>query len=151
MFQECLSKRKRMRTAALSAALALLLPCAALWASPGLSVDSNKDGQMDQWYETGEGGVFVLLSDRNFDGTADYEVRYDAQNRKISEKMDFNHDGSMDDFYFYQEGRLVRQEIDTNFDGAVDVWVFLDGVYVLGYERDKDFDGVVDLVKRFAE
>jgi len=140
-----------MRTAASLVALALLLACAASWAAPGLSVDSNKDGESDQWYNSAEGGVFVSLSDRNFDGDPDYEARYDGQNRKISEKMDFNYDGQMDDFYFYEEGRLVRQEIDSNFDGAVDIWVFLDGVYVTGYERDKDFDGTVDLVKRFGQ
>ena len=95
--------------------------------------------------------MFVQVSDRNFDGQADYEVRYDAQNRKVSEKMDFNFDGTMDDFYFYEEGKLVRQEIDSNFDGKVDIWVHLDGVYVLGYERDKDYDGVVDLAKRFDQ
>jgi hypothetical protein len=151
MLPERLSKRKRMRTGVLLVALLLLLPGAILWASPGASADSNKDGQIDEWYNTAEGGVFVILRDRNYDGKPDYEVRYDAQNRKVSEKLDFNYDGRMDDFYYYQEGRLVRQEIDTNFDGAVDVWVFLDGVYVLGYERDTDFDGTVDVVKHFGQ
>jgi hypothetical protein len=140
-----------MRTAGIWIALALLLGGWAIWADTGLGVDTNKDGETDQWYSSAQGGVFVQVSDRNFDGQADYEVRYDAQNRKVSEKMDFNFDGTMDDFYFYEEGKLVRQEIDSNFDGKVDIWVHLDGVYVLGYERDKDYDGVVDLAKRFDQ
>ena len=149
MLAPFVSMRKRMRTAALCVVLALLAPAAGLWPDAGAAVDSNADGHDDQWYAAVGGGVFVVQSDRDHDGRIDYEVRYDSRNRKISEQMDFNYDGAMDDFYFYEEGRLVRQEIDTNFDGAIDVWVFLDGVYVLGYERDKDFDGEVDLVKRF--
>lgn len=156
MFLRRLSKKKRMRAAPLCAAmlsafLALVLPVAGLGAAPGVSVDSNEDGAADRWYVTAEDGTFVVLVDSDFDGNADHEVRYDEQNRKVSEKLDFDHDGLMDDFYFYEEGRLVRQEIDTNFDGAIDVWVRLDGLYVLGYERDKDFDGTVDVVKHFDQ
>ena len=65
--------------------------------------------------------------------------------------MDFNHDGMMDDFYFYANDVLIREELDTNYDGAIDLWVFLHrGVYVERYERDTDFDGIPDIVKDYA-
>ena len=56
----------------------------------------------------------------------------------------------MDDFYFYENGVLVRHEIDSNFDSLPDIWVYLDeGVYIKRIERDKDFDGTPDFVKQY--
>ena len=130
-----------------------LLLCAAglLSASPGRAVDSNSDGAPDQWFEVIEGGIEKVSMDRNFDSVVDYHVDFNLQHQKLYEELDFNHDGRMDDFYFYEEGKLVRQEIDTNFDGAIDVWVHLDGMYILKYEMDNDFDGNIDIVKDYKQ
>ena len=122
-----------------------------LSASPGQAVDSNSDGQADQWYEVSAGRIEKVSMDRNFDTVIDYNVEYDLQNRKIYEELDFNHDGEMDDFYFYEEGKLIRQEIDSNFDGKIDVWVYLDGMYIHKYEMDRDFDGVIDVRKDYGQ
>ena len=65
--------------------------------------------------------------DRNYDERVDYTVQYDDSERKVREELDFNFDGRMDDFYFFENGQLVRQEVDSNFDGRVDVWVSLEG------------------------
>jgi hypothetical protein len=127
--------------------LAVLAPAAA---SPVLTLDRNGDGNPDQWYEVVDGQVQGLALDRNYDGKADYAVEYDEQNRKSSERMDFNYDGLMDDFYFFEGGQLVRQEVDSNFDGRVDVWVSLEGQYIRGYEMDRDFDGVAEVRKAFG-
>src|SRR4030042_5335935 len=81
--------------------LALLTPAAA---APALALARNGDGNPDQWYEVVDGQVLGLSLDRNYDGQADYAVEYDAQNRKSSERMDFNSDGSMDDFSFFADG-----------------------------------------------
>jgi hypothetical protein len=127
--------------------------CAAgfLSASPGQAVDSNSDGQADQWYEVSEGRIEKVSMDRNFDTVIDYNVEYDLRHQKVYEEMDFNHDGQMDDFYYFEEGKLIRQEVDSNFDGAIDVWVYLDGMYILKYEMDSDFDGIIDLVKDYEQ
>ena len=127
--------------------------CAAgiLSASPDAAVDSNRDGQADQWYEMNNGQIEKVSMDRNFDTVIDYNVEYDLGHRKLYEEMDFNHDGQMDDFYYFEEGKLVRQEIDSNFDGAIDVWVYLDGMYILKYEIDSDFDGNIDFVKDYEQ
>jgi hypothetical protein len=121
------------------------------YASPGQALDSNNDGEADQWYEVSAGQIEKVSMDRNFDTVIDYNVEYDLGHRKLYEEMDFNHDGRMDDFYYYDAGKLIRQEIDTNYDGAVDVWVYLDGIYILKYEMDNDFDGSIDLVKDYEQ
>ena len=57
----------------------------------------------------------------------------------------------MDDYYFYDDGRLIREEIDTNFDEKVDVWVYLfEGIYIEKIEQDSDFDGQIDLVQEYG-
>jgi hypothetical protein len=122
-----------------------------LFASPGKAVDSNDDGEADQWYEVSAGRIEKVSMDRNFDTVIDYNVEYDLGHQKLYEEMDFNHDGQMDDFYYFEAGKLIRQEIDSNFDGAVDVWVYLDGIYILRYEMDSDYDGNIDLVKDYEQ
>lgn len=122
-----------------------------LSASPGQAVDSNSDGQADQWFEITEGRIEKVSMDRDFDAFVDYIVEYDLQHRKIYEELDFNHDGEMDDFYFFEDGKLIRQEIDSNFDGMIDVWVYLDGLYIHKYEMDSDFDGMIDVIKDYGQ
>jgi hypothetical protein len=120
-----------------------------LAASPG--VDTNNDGKIDQWYEVNDGRIEKISMDRNFDSVVDYNVEYNLNHQKVYEELDFNHDGVMDDFYYFEDGKLVRQEIDSNFDGLVDVWVYLDGLYILKYEMDSDFDGTVDVIKDYEK
>lgn len=92
------------------------------------------------------------MGDRNNDGVTDYALRLDDSGEKKYEAVDHNHDGIMDNFYFYSQGLLKRQEIDTNFDGNIDLWVFMDdGVHVKGFDRDTNHDGQVDLVRRYGE
>jgi hypothetical protein len=131
---------------------ALLGPCVPLPAySPAYALDSNRDGKPDQWYEVTDGQVRGLSQDRNYDGRVDYLVEYDREGRKVREEMDFNFDGRMDDFYYFENGALIRQEIDSNFDQRIDVWVFLEGPYIHRYEMDRDFDGRVDVVKDYGQ
>ncbi len=122
-----------------------------LQASPGHAVDTNEDGNVDQWFEVADGRVERVSMDNNYDSRIDYNVEYDIRHRKTYEEMDFNHDGRMDDFYYFEEGKLVRQEIDSNFDGRIDIWVHLEGMYIRKYEMDSDFDGVVDVVKDYEQ
>ncbi|MBN1835745.1 MAG: hypothetical protein JW820_07835 [Spirochaetales bacterium] len=130
--------------------LAFALSAAAGVASPAFTVDRNKDGEPDQWYELNGTHITRVSMDRNYDTVVDYTVEYDSDGGKIRETMDFDYDGVMDDFYIFDSGKLVRQEIDSNYDGRIDVWVYLDGVYIHRYEMDTDFDGQVDYVKDYA-
>jgi hypothetical protein len=120
-------------------------------ASPAYAVDSNQDGRPDQWYEADDGRILSASQDRNYDGQVDYLVEYDRDGRKIREELDFNFDGRMDDFCFFEKGALIRQEIDSNFDQRIDIWVFLEGLYIRRYEMDRDFNGQVDVVKDYGQ
>ncbi len=89
--------------------------------------------------------------DSNTDGDIDHLVRINIDGVKVMESIDFNHDGEMDDLYFYSKGIIVRREIDSNFDMKIDVWVYIkDGSLIEKYEQDLDFDGTIDKVKIFG-
>jgi hypothetical protein len=113
-------------------------------------IDENEDGKADQWIEIIDAVTTKVTKDRDFDGTPDYELLYDDQARKISETIDFNFDGAMDDFYYYENGVLVRRELDTDYNKTVDLWVFLvKGIYIGRIERDTDDDGEIDFVRDY--
>lgn len=106
---------------------------------------------VDMFYD-GEGSGETLELDTNGDGRVDYLMRTSQKGEKSAEVLDYDHNGTMDDFYYYEKGTLVRREIDSNADGKIDIWVYLDeGVYVKRYERDLDFDGIIELVKDYEE
>ena len=90
--------------------------------------------------------------DSNGDGKADLREKQDEDGNKIMEMIDFNHDGVMDDFYYFTDGIITLRKIDSNFDQKIDVWVYIkEGKYIEKYERDMDYDGNVDQVKVFGE
>ena len=102
-------------------------------------------------YEWEKGVLKRMFVDTSGNGQFDYIVTYDQKGRKVLEEMDYNHDGIMDDFYYYEEGILIRREVDSNFDSFIDLWVYLfKGVYIEKYERDTNFDGIKDKVKVFG-
>jgi len=89
--------------------------------------------------------------DSNNDGKIDYFIRTNYDGDKIMESMDFNHDGQMDDLYFYSNGIIVRREVDSNFDSNIDIWVYIkDGSLIEKYEQDLDFNGEIDKTKIFG-
>ena len=123
-----------------------------IFAAANPIADENKDGKPDQWFEMENGDTGWIKTDRNFDGFVDYNVRINGSGAKLSEELDFNYDGHMDDFYFYKNGVLIRQEIDSNFDRKIDIWIYIyKGVYIERIETDKDFDGKLDSVETFGD
>jgi len=89
--------------------------------------------------------------DTNNDGSIDYYIRMDIDGEKVFEIIDFNHDGEMDDLYFYSHGIIVRREVDSNFDMNIDIWVYIkDGTMIVKYEQDIDFNGDIDKIKIFG-
>jgi hypothetical protein len=91
--------------------------------------------------------------DSNGDGRTDYLIcTHIESGDKMMEALDYNHDGEMDDFYYYKNGVLVERAIDSNYDNKVDLWVYIEqGVYIACFEKDNDFDGTMDELKRYSE
>ncbi|MBN1649592.1 MAG: hypothetical protein JW874_16255 [Spirochaetales bacterium] len=121
-----------------------------LFTAQVMATSLNGNENIDSWNSEVAGQIRELTSDENGDGIADYILYYTSKGQKIAEKMDFNKDGIMDDFYFYINGVLKFRQIDSNFDKKVDIWVYINrGVYIGKYERDTDFDGTVDFVRDY--
>jgi hypothetical protein len=97
------------------------------------------------------GKLRSVQTDSRGDGFVDDVVYFNEKGQKVREELDFNRDGRMDDFLYYQDGVLAREEIDSHFDGRIDLRIYLyRGIYVQRYERDTDGDGVPDVVKDFS-
>jgi hypothetical protein len=112
--------------------------------------DTGNRGKINRWIYIKPDGGLVIKSDTNYKNMVDYLLETDKDGNKVFEALDFNHDGKMDNFYYYKRGILERQEIDSNYDGKVDVWVYLDqGVYVARIERDTKHNGTIDYVKKY--
>ncbi|MCD6120518.1 MAG: hypothetical protein J7K04_01615 [Spirochaetales bacterium] len=125
--------------------------CAAS-ASSLYTADENKDGKPDQWYNMDSKTVRHLEADRNFDGKVDYIADFNEKGKMVSQKLDYNYDGVMDDFYYYKDGVLEKQEIDSNYDTKIDIWIYLyKGVYIKKYEKDTDHDGKPDIIKDYEK
>ncbi|MGL1894547.1 MAG: hypothetical protein OCD02_23170 [Spirochaetaceae bacterium] len=115
------------------------------------SLDSNSDGKLDVWVEELLKDGYIISTDTNFDGKVDSKLALDAAELTLFEEIDFNLDGVMDNFYYYESGYVTRQEVDSNYDQKIDVWVYIvnEGKSISRYEKDLDFDGIVDKVKEF--
>lgn len=115
------------------------------------SLDSNKDGNDDVWVEETADGGYIINSDKDFDGMVDSKLTMDHMRLTTLEESDYNLDGIMDNFYYYEDGYVVRQEVDSNYDQKIDIWVYItnNGTAILKYEKDLDYDGVIDKIKEF--
>lgn len=104
---------------------------------------------LEEFHEL-EDALPALELDSNDNGQVDYLIKTNEDDEKMMEILDYNHDGKMDDFYFYENGVLRQRAVDSNFDGMIDIWVYLkEGVYISRYEEDSDYDGIMDTEKKF--
>jgi hypothetical protein len=136
---------RRARSALLPAMLAILLVAAV---APSVHADPFPDRrELSAWqrFPVDEYGDDWLTLDRNKDGRVDYAVQVSSGGQKVREAMDFDYNGYMDNFYFYNDGALTRHEIDSNSDQQIDIWVHMfEAVYIRMWERDTNHDGYID-------
>ena len=97
-----------------------------------------------------KGSAPRIEMDLNEDGRIDYVLVNNARGLPEHEEFDYNGDGVMDDFFYYEKGIPVREEIDSDFNGKIDIWVYLaEGKYITRWERDLDGDGKPDTSQDF--
>lgn len=114
--------------------------------------DTNGDGKVDRWIWLYNGFEQKVLMDLNYDGIPDAEYRYaitEYGSIPQFQQFDTNFDGKFDDFYYFENGKLVRQEIDSNYDGRVDIIIYIQDNYIYKIEQDKDFDGKFETVTNY--
>lgn len=88
--------------------------------------------------------------DLNEDGKIDFVRVYNARGLLDHDEYDYNLDGRMDDFLYYENAVPVREEIDSDYNGKIDIWVYLaEGKYITRWERDLDGDGKFDKAQEF--
>lgn len=134
------------------AAVTAVVVCLLFAVQPTDAADGGDSDVPSFKFDVGEYGERWIVSDRDDDGRTDYAIYVDEDNVKVREAVDFNNDGHMDDFYFYDNEVLERQEVDTNYDQSIDLWVYMHrGVWVERYERDTDHDGEPDVVRNFDD
>jgi hypothetical protein len=97
-----------------------------------------------------KGSAPRIEMDVNEDGKVDYVLVNNAKGLPEHEEFDYDYDGVMDDFLYYENGLAVREEIDSDFNGKIDIWVHLsEGKYIRRWERDLDGDGKPDKSQDF--
>lgn len=115
------------------------------------TLDTNNDGKIDIWVEELAEDGYIISTDTSYDGNIDSKLVMDKMKLTTYKESDFNLDGVMDNFYYYENGYIIRQEVDSNYDQMIDVWVYItnDGTAIYRYEKDIDYDGKVDKIKDF--
>jgi len=111
--------------------------------------DTNGDGKIDRWVWLYNGFETKIIIDQNFDGNPDAEYRYAVGQDGIIpafQQFDTNFDGNWDDFYYFENGKLVKEEIDSNYDQKVDIIVYIQDNYIYKISMDKDFDGKFETI-----
>jgi len=127
----------------------LIILGAPLGAEEDKTRDLSVDARMEEFYDLEDTEPAIEL-DSNQNGRIDYLIKTGEDGKKVMEVLDYDHNGTMDDFYIYDHGVLIQRAIDSNADGNIDIWVYLEeGVYIARYEEDTNFDGTMDRVKNY--
>jgi hypothetical protein len=81
--------------------------------------------------------------DFNRDGTIDVFVYYDEQGRDRRREYGFDRPDRPNEIDYFQDGQLIRKERETNNDGKIDTWDYYEGGRLAREERDTSGDGLV--------
>ncbi len=114
--------------------------------------ETSTENLLEKLYEKENEAETLVETDTNGDGQDDYFASTNEAGKKSMEVRDYNHDGFVDDFYFYSDGILQKRAVDTNYDRHIDLWVYIQGgIYIDSYKRDTNFDGKFDTTKEFGK
>lgn len=112
--------------------------------------DRNFDGVVDAWwYYDDQGRVARAERDDDFDGSAEFTLRY-RNNQPHQGTVDANGDGVAEYRLHYEHGLLTRKEIMDPANGRlISRLHYRDGKHLEKMEQDTNGDGVVDTTLPF--
>jgi hypothetical protein len=112
--------------------------------SSAKSYDANGDGR-PELVRVFDGGREVCRAvDFNLDGIIDLFVYYDERGQERRRESGFGRDAVPNEVAIYENGQLVRKERETNNDRKIDTWDHYEGGRLVREERDSTGDGFVD-------
>ena len=115
-----------------------------LTASGAKTFDADGDGRPELVQVMDGGREACRAVDFNLDGTIDVFVYYDESGQERRRESGFDRDTLPDEIAIYQGGQLVRKERETNNDRKIDTWDYYEGGRLVREERDSTGDGFVD-------
>ncbi len=78
--------------------------------------------------------------DTNLDGYKDVVRLYNDEGQAKKEMADTNHDGKVDTWNLFSQGRIAEVHLDKNFDGEPDEWKIYNEGKLSRVRRDTNFD-----------
>lgn len=78
--------------------------------------------------------------DTNLDGYKDVVRIYNDEGQAKKEMADTNHDGKIDTWNLFAQGRVAEVQLDKNFDGIADEWKIYNEGKLSRVRRDTNFD-----------
>lgn len=108
------------------------------------------------WRVFGEGADRrrVLLCreiNTNLDGYKDVVRHYNDEGQAKKEMADTNHDGKIDTWNLFAQGRVAEVHLDKNFDGAPDEWKIYNDGKLSRARRDTNFDKKPDVWEMYRK
>ena len=119
-----------------------------------IQVDSNFDGNLDQWHHKSEDGQLLKVEyDKNGDGKVDQIDIFEGNEKPVRVELDRNLDGTLDQVQHYSKDFILEYiEKDSKYSGLVD-WREVygpGGNTVTRLETDEDRDGKEDVFQYFS-
>lgn len=105
-------------------------------------------------YGTGADRRRVLICreiDTNLDGYKDVVRFYNEDGQAKKEMADTNHDGRVDTWNLFAQGRVAEVHLDKNFDGAPDEWKIYNEGKLSRARRDTNFDKKPDVWEMYSK
>jgi len=122
-----------------------------LGAKEAVKIDLNNDGRPDIVQVMKDGREICRAIDFNFDGKIDTFLYFDAQGNLRRRESDFDRDGLIDEIAFYKNGVVVEKHRETNLDGKLDTWDTYVNGQLTSRRLDTNRDGKVDQWWKFPD
>jgi len=113
--------------------------------APGAEkIDVNNDGRPDIVRVMRGWREICRAMDFNFDGLIDTYLYFDDKGNVRRRESDFDRDGIIDEIAIYQNGVIQEKHRETNLDGMLDTWDTYVGGRLTRRMLDTNRDGRVD-------